>query len=115
MDHWAARYGRKDSPKEVLDIAKRPPAGRYSCINLTNRDTIEFRMFQGSLRWNTFAAALQFVDALCDIAIDLTDDELAALTWSDFARSLTRFPELVQYLKERNLYVNEPVSAESEV
>lgn len=115
MERWAARYGRKDHPKEVLDIAKKAPSGRYSCINLTNNDTVEFRMFRGTLRWNTFAATLQFVDALCDVAAGYSDESLSELSWSDFVRGLTRFPELVQYLKERNLYVNEPVYAAAEV
>ena len=36
------------------------------------------------------------------------------MSWSDFASGCTQ-PELVQYLKERRLYVNEPVEAEVEV
>ena len=45
MDKWAARYGRKDDPKDVLHTAKRS-GDRYTAVNLTPYDTIEFRMFQ---------------------------------------------------------------------
>ena len=34
--------------------------------------------------------------------------------WSSFVSAIKE-PELVQYLKERNLYINEPVEAEGEV
>ena len=48
LDHWAARYGYKDHPKELLDHAKKGYAGRYTSVNLTNADTIEFRIFRGN-------------------------------------------------------------------
>ena len=43
-----------------------------------------------------------------------SDQEVQDLTWSDFVASCTQ-PELVQYLKERRLYVNEPVAVGEEV
>ena len=51
---WAARYGYKDRPQEILEHAKKGShAGRYSCVNLENRTTIEFRMFRGTLKLNS--------------------------------------------------------------
>ena len=100
---------------EILDHAKKGyHGGRYTCVNLTNRDTIEFRMFRGTLKFNTLIATLQLVDRICNVAIYLSDDELKALSWTSFA-SGCQAPELVRYLKERRLYVNEPVMAEVEV
>ena len=50
LERWAARYGYKDRPQEILEHAKKGShAGRYSCVNLENRTTIEFRMFRGTL------------------------------------------------------------------
>ena len=41
LNQWAARYGYKDQPREILDHAKKGgEGGRYSCVNLQNRDTI---------------------------------------------------------------------------
>ena len=56
-------------------------------------------------------ATLQMVDRICDVALFLSDQEAQDLTWTDFAASCTQ-PELVRYLKERRLYVNEPVVVE---
>ena len=115
LDQWASRYGYKEQPMEILDHAKTGyHGGRYTCVNLTNRDTIEFRMFRGTLKYNTLIATLQLVDRICDVAIYLSDDELKALSWTSFV-SGCQAPELVRYLKERRLYVNEPVMAEVEV
>lgn len=115
LNAWAARYGYKDQPREILDHAKKGcHAGRYTCVNLTNSDTIEFRIFRGTLKYNTLIATLQLLDRICDVAISLSDEELKAMPWSTFVLGC-QAPELIQYLKERRLYVNEPVMAEEEV
>ena len=36
------------------------------------------------------------------------------MSWSDFTAGITE-PELIQYLKERRLYLNEPVESEVEL
>ena len=115
LEQWASRYGYKEQPREILEHAKKGyHGGRYTCVNLQPCDTIEFRMFRGTLKYNTLIATLQLVNRVCDVAIHLSDEELKAMSWSDFASGCTQ-PELVRYLKERRLYVNEPVEAEVEI
>ena len=113
LDQWAARYGYKDHPKEMMEHVKKGRGNRYTCVNLTNDHTIEFRIFRGTLKLNTILATLQLVDRICDVAIHLSDDELKAMSWATFVSGCQQ-PELMQYLKERRLYVNEPVSGEEE-
>ena len=114
LNRWAARYGYKDRPREILDHAKKSSGiGRYACVNLENYDTIEFRIFRGTLKYNTLIATLQLVNHICDVAISLHDEAMRELCWTTFAAGCTE-PELVQYLKERRLYVNEPVETEEE-
>ena len=115
LERWATRYGYKDQPKELLDHAKKGyHGGRYTSVNLTNTDTIEFRIFRGTLKYNTLIATLQLLDRICDVALYLTDDQVKAMSWTTFASGCTQ-PELVQYLKERRLYVNDPVESEEDV
>lgn len=75
---------------------------------------MEFRIFRGTLKKNTILATLQLIDRICDVALFLTDAQIKNMPWTTFAAGCTQ-PELVQYLKERRLYVNEPVTAEAEV
>lgn len=115
LERWAARYGYKEQPMDILDHAKKGyHGGRYTCVNLRNHDTIEFRMFRGTLKYNTLIATLQMVDRICDMALSLSDEELKAMSWTTFVSDCHQ-PELVQYLKERRLYVNEPVESEVEL
>ena len=115
LERWAARYGYKEQPRDILEHAKKGcHGGRYTCVNLQNPDTVELRVFRGSLRYSTLMATLQLADRICDAALYLSDQELQALSWTTFAAGC-QAPELVQYLKERRLYVNDPVDAEEEV
>lgn len=115
LDHWAARYGYREQPRDILEHAKKGShAGRYTCVNLENRNTIEFRIFRGTLKYNTFLATLQLVDRICDVAAFLSDEEIKALPWSTFVAGC-QAPELVQYLKEQRLYVNDTVAGEEEI
>ena len=114
MNRWAARYGYEHTPKAIMDKAKKGGNGRYATVNLCNYHTVEFRLFRGTLKYNTFIATIQLVNRICDAAMYNTDDSIAKLSWSDFVADITE-PELIQYLKERQLYVNEEVCAEEEM
>ncbi|MCR4644079.1 MAG: amidoligase family protein [Oscillospiraceae bacterium] len=112
MNRWAARHGYEHTPKEILDKAK-SSSSRYVAVNLCNYHTIEFRLFRGTLKLNTILATLQLVNHICDTALYLTDQELQSLSWSEFVANVEE-PELVQYLKERRLYVNDEITNEEE-
>ena len=108
MDRWAARYGFKERPEQITEKAKKPGLSRYTCINLANEDTIEFRMWRGTLKYNTFIATLQMVEKLCRVAISFSEEELQDLSWLRFVEMITD-EELITYLKERRLYFDEEV------
>ena len=114
MNRWAARYGYEHTPKAIMDKAKKGNNGRYAAVNLCNYHTVEFRMFRGTLKYNTFIAAIELVNRICDVAMYNTDDSIAKISWSDFVADITE-PELVTYLKERNLYINEKVEETEEL
>lgn len=109
LNRWAARYATISSTtEETYKKAKDKRMGRYVAVNLTNCNTVEFRLFRGTLRYSTFLAALQLVDEICKCAINMTDWELENMSWSDFvSRILPKKAELIEYLKEKRLYVNE--------
>ena len=53
------------------------------------------------------------VNHLVEVAVSMSDSEVQDMSWFDFLDTVTE-PELIQYLKERRLYINEPVSASEE-
>ncbi len=114
MNRWSARYGFEKTGKEILDKAKNSSNGRYVAVNLNNYHTIEFRLFRGTLKYNTFIATLQMVNKICDVAISMSESEIDEMSWSEFVGEIVE-KELIQYLKERKLYVNEEVNTEEEM
>lgn len=90
--------------------------GRYVAVNLENYNTVEFRLFRGTLCYKTFIATLQLVDEICFQAMSLTDREMEELSWSEFvSRILPKKTELIEYLKLKRLYVNEVIEQEEEM
>ena len=114
MNRWSARYGFEKTGKEILDKAKSGNNGRYVAVNLNNYHTIEFRLFRGTLKYNTFIAILQLVDEICNVAFSMSEREIDDMSWSSFVSTITE-SELVQYLKERQLYINEKISIKEKI
>lgn len=105
LDRWASRYGLESKAEDILLKAKNGQRGRYACVNLANYYTIEFRIFRGTLKYNTFIATLQLVNRICDVAFSMSENEIKEQTWDDFANEITE-NELITYLKERKIYIN---------
>ena len=54
------------------------------------------------------------VNKICDVALSMSESEIDEMSWSSFVSSVEE-PELIQYLKERKLYVNDEIVAEEEI
>lgn len=117
LNRWAARYATISSTTgETYKKSKDRCLGRYVAVNLENFNTIEFRLFRGTLRYKTFIATLQLVDEICYWAQNLSDYEMENMSWLDFVqRILPKKAELIEYLKEKRLYVNEIISESEDV
>ena len=59
-------------------------------------------------------ATLELVNAIIDVALTYSEEGLHKLSWSEFVSSITE-PELIAYLKERRLYINEIEDTEEDV
>ena len=117
LNRWASRYATiSPTAKETYKKAKDSHAGRYVAVNLSNEETIEFRLFRGTLRYETFIATLQLVAFICELARNLSDRDFEEMSWRDFVLKVDadKMPELVSYLKIRRLYVNEPAEADDQ-
>ena len=109
LSHWASRpeimdriIGFSDGyigPKVTDMIGGR---GRYQAVNTQNRNTIEFRIYNGTLKVSTLYATLQFTSNICKYAMTHSFDDCFASQWKDVAEHET-YPELAEYLVSRNL------------
>lgn len=75
---------------------------RYVALNLCNHDTIEFRVYRGSLKPDTVLASLEFTSNICRYAMTHNIRDVLRSSWEDVAL-FERYPELEAYLEERGL------------
>ena len=121
--HWAAmkQFSRRRE-NQLNNWAKAPELGmenhrysestlktaalynhtRYAAVNLGNRSTIEFRLFNGSLVPNTIKATLQLVSNICEYAMKHTVKDCLGSSWENITGYKT-YPELEMYLKARGM------------
>jgi len=80
--------------------------GRYQAVNLTNRNTVEFRFFRGTLNLETLFAALQFIDFIIEYS---SNNNLKDVCIKDFRNVLQQQATgyLKDYLIQRNIIKKE--------
>ena len=66
-----------------------------------------------------FATSFGFFNAIiiCETVITLNEEEIQVLSWQDFVKSIDSEskPQLIEYLKIRQLYLNEPILVEDDM
>lgn len=111
--NWCAKYGsfvdegdENDEEKIAKGVYDKYPKGshsnRYYAINLTNRNTVEFRIFRGSLKPDTIKATLQFVSNISHFAKEKSPKEILNCKWSDII-GYHHYAELDAYCAERGI------------
>jgi hypothetical protein len=101
INQWAKNYGLIKNLEELLEDAK--GQGRYYAVNLCNSQTIEIRIFRGTLKYSSFIASLQFCQLLVDIVKKYSTQEIQNLIWEDITEEGKQYNELTQYFIDRNL------------
>ena len=83
----------------------------YLSINFSHTNTIELRLFRGTLKYNTFIGTLEFVDMMCRLIKGKTIEESIDITLGDFITMAheCEYEEFLTYLDERSISLaNEP-------
>jgi hypothetical protein len=87
---------------EVKKLDKYRFEGHHSAINLENYDTIEIRIFRGTLNFNTYCATLELVNNIMHYVKDKSDEEVEKGRFEDILNFLpTEY--LKQYCLDRNI------------
>lgn len=80
LSSWASKIPAAEMESIEYDI-RYCEGSRYSAVNISNVNTVEFRFFKGTLNPDVFFACLSFVDGLCRIAKETADVD--SLSWED--------------------------------
>lgn len=69
--------------------------GKKAALNLQHPDTIEFRMFKSTLKYETFLLTLEFVKNIIDYAKSVSIEEIEFASWNDLTKLFS--PALNEY------------------
>lgn len=117
MEQWANTYswGNKTfaellSESNILsDYNYGDHSDRYHAVNLTNSNTIEFRLMRGTLNYKTFMATIDFLWTTANNAATMTNDDVTNV--AKYLKGIKK--ETLEYLHSRNAFleVNKNVCA----
>jgi len=104
--HWA-RF-KKSNGQPVKEVYGKSSGTRYQAVNFENTNTVEFRLFRGTLKYSTFMATLEIVDALVHWANQLSISDILSTgdafeNFTGYIQSNPLYENAVNYLKENNL------------
>ena len=76
--------GEKQNEDSIVELySKYKDKGKRAALNLQHKDTIEFRMFKSTLKYETFILTLEFVKDIIDYAKSVDIEEIELAKWSD--------------------------------
>lgn len=87
----------KDTPIEKF--IKYEQCGKKVALNLQHKDTIEFRCFKSTLKYETFILILEFVQYIVDYAKQVDITEIENITWETLLNQMPK--NIKQYYNER--------------
>lgn len=96
---YIERYLYPDDPNNTK--------GKRAALNLQHKDTIEFRMFKSTLKYETFILTLEFVKDIIDYAKSVDIEEIELAKWSDlmncFSSELRKYYEFRYQKKVKDI------------
>ena len=110
MTALARRYGELSGYCRIKQgnakVKKPESSDRYEAVNVTPTKTIEFRIFKGTLKYESLVAALEFVHALCEYTARCGDCSVSDLGYESFLKfAETKLPKetktLLTYVNNR--------------
>lgn len=108
---WAARFNAvsNDNPIDeddlgrITDRMKRTASGhRHIAVNIGNTNTVEFRLFKGTLSKTILIAMLQFTDHMVQFCKRVPFDVVGMISWDELIEDI-KHEELDSFLKKRGL------------
>ena len=100
--------GEKQNEDSIVELyGKYKDKGKRAALNLQQKDTIEFRMFKSTLKYETFILTLEFVKDIIDYAKSVDIEEIELAKWSDlmncFSSELRKYYEFRYHKKVKDI------------
>ena len=98
-NRYARRFLLEEDETPIDLYAKSQASDKYGAINLKHKDTVEIRIFKGTLNYNTYICTLEFVSVIARIAKEIDIYEIQFVTWDKIKSRFSN--ELNKYIFDR--------------
>ena len=99
VNEYSEFVGSKKEENSIIELyGKYKDHGKRAALNLQHKDTIEFRMFKSTLKYETFILTLEFVKDIIDFAKSASIEEIELVKWADLMKLFS--PALRNYYTE---------------
>jgi L-rhamnose mutarotase len=111
LDRWAAltddpSESTKEYTQETLMYKakkKRGNSKRYLAVNLQNDNSVEVRIFRGTLNDSSFFKNIEFVQALYDYTKSIPDPDMSLKSFLTFIKDNNEYPYLRKFIADKNI------------
>lgn len=102
IDKKCEKDGKRKAFERLYDL-RCNFQNHYTCINVSNYATIEFRFFRGTLKYSTFIANLQLVQMMCYAAKKFRYEQLCSINLHWFLKLAKHrgYTEFINYASKR--------------
>ena len=107
-NEYSEFVGSKKEENSLVELyGKYKDHGKRAALNLQHKDTIEFRTFKSTLKYETFILTLEFVKDIIDYAKSASIEEIELVKWSDlmncFSSELRKYYEFRYQKKVKDI------------
>jgi len=107
LNNEYCRYEDSSLINGIIEDCYYESGGRYKAINLNNQETLEFRLFNGTLCHFRFIATMQFLECLTNfIHICGLGDILTGSAWlelKEYAKNSNRYNHFLKFCKKEGI------------
>lgn len=98
-NNYSRFMGSGKNEDSIIDLYWKYDRTKHVALNLTHTDTIEFRCFKSTLKYETFILTLEFVSKIIDFAKAINIEEIELVKWDNLLDTFST--ELKDYYYKR--------------
>ena len=111
LDRWAAltdkpNTSQNEYSKDMLMYKAKKKKGnnnRYLAVNLQNSNSVEVRIFRGTLNDSSFFKNIEFVQALFDYTKSISEADMSLKSFLSFIKDNNEYPYLRKFIADKNI------------
>lgn len=107
LNRWAGRYGMNHGDDHWALLNRAKNAGKYYSVNLNHSETVEIRIFRGTIKYETIYATIQLLDTIVELCKETSVNDMQNITFVEVFKRANKkgYKELVEEIVKRKIKI----------